>query len=119
MTIRVLLVEPDALLLEIYAHCLTRKGFEVARTDGHDGIAQLHSWQPDVVVLEPEMPNSLGERFLAEVLQEFGHVPVIILTRGVIPPTVQERCECHIKPFRMSALADAIRATLMPTGERL
>jgi DNA-binding response OmpR family regulator len=119
MTIRVLLVDPDALLLEIYAHCLTCKGFEVARSDGHDCISQLHGWQPDAVVFEPEMPDGLGERILAEVFHKFGQIPVIILTRGAFSPTVQERYECHIKPFRMSALADAIRATVMPTGDRL
>jgi DNA-binding response OmpR family regulator len=115
MPIRVLVAEPEDLLLEIYLLFFAAEGFEVATCNGDDCIKQLHDWQPHVMVLEPEILDGLGERILTEV----GHVPVIVLTRRAPSPTVQERCECHIKPFRMSALADAIRAAVMPTGDRL
>lgn len=83
MTIRVLIAEPDWALLATYQARLVREGIYVATArNGLDCLAELHRFEPDVLVLEPEMPSDGGEGVL-EVMHdvyELPLVPVFIIT---------------------------------------
>jgi DNA-binding response OmpR family regulator len=108
MAIRVLLADPERLLVEVYAQFLTREGFEVMpAVNEADLFENLHDRPPDVVVLEPELAGSDGEKLIHKVAAE--QVPVIILARKDYSAKIQESWEHHIKPFPMSTLAKSIR----------
>jgi len=81
MALRVLLADPDPTLLASYQTRLSQDGFEVSTaTNGVDCLEGLHTFRPDVIVLEPEMP--WGGRVLSVMHEVFDlpPVPVFIIT---------------------------------------
>lgn len=113
MGVRVLLADPEEMLLEAYQGFLSRRGFEVeTAASGPVCVAKLHSWKPDILVLEPEMPNGWGERILAEVARTDAseRASVLILTRSEQSTIPHPACALHLKPLSMVDLVDSIRA---------
>jgi len=111
MSIRVLLVDTESDLLDNYREFLTREGFEVqTASNGQDSLAKLRGWSPQVLVLEPDMPNGTGK----EILDEASNLPaeVIILSRLDRDSISHSVREYHVKPFSMAELANSIRATV-------
>ena len=115
MSIRVLLVDPESDLLDNYRRFLTREGFDVqTAADGLDCLAKLRGWTPDVLVLEPDMPNGTGKEILDEVSNHSTEVIILSrLDRGSMTYPVREY---HVKPFSMAELANSIRATASADG---
>jgi DNA-binding response OmpR family regulator len=112
MNIRVLLADPDESLLDTYRDCLMRQGFDVATaSDGPECMTKLDQWMPDVLVLEPDMPNGWGEKILNRLAGRLeSNTPVIILTRGEQRASRYPVREYRVKPWSMTALASAIHA---------
>jgi two-component system response regulator MtrA len=92
---RVLIAEPDALLLAAYQAFLAAEGVQtVAVTNGVDCRAALRQCPPDVLVLDSDLalgPDGEGLDLLREA-REASAVPVLILTshpedltRGGVP----------------------------------
>lgn len=82
---KILLVDDDALVLELYRKKLAEGGFEVRTAlDGVEAVKQLASFPPDLVVLDLMMPRLSG----ADVLKfmranaTLAKVPVVVLTNA-------------------------------------
>jgi DNA-binding response OmpR family regulator len=115
MAIRVLLSDPEEMLLQAYRRFLARQGFEVETTSSRtDCLTKLSVWKPDVLVLEPDTPDGWGESILAEVARQPGlsKVEVLILSRNDLKQTSFPVREYHVKPFSMVKLAESIRAAV-------
>ncbi len=80
--IKVLIVEDDEGICEMYATAFMREGFKVyTAKDGRVAIEKYHSKQPDILLLDIMMPDVDGYQVLKEVRKEAGqYVPVIMLT---------------------------------------
>ncbi|KKW36389.1 MAG: hypothetical protein UY81_C0030G0002 [Candidatus Giovannonibacteria bacterium GW2011_GWA2_53_7] len=82
--IKVLLVEDDTMLSDMYNMKFTNEGFEVWRgTNGVEGLAQLEkNGAPDILLLDVIMPQMDGFTMLAKVKENVAwkNVPVILLT---------------------------------------
>jgi DNA-binding NtrC family response regulator len=77
MAIRVLIADPDRTLLAAYQARLSQEGFEVrTATNGVDCLDALNGFEPDVLVLEPEMPWGGGEGVL-DVMHEVFELPLV------------------------------------------
>lgn len=79
----VLLIEPDALLGDVYGTALERAGHTVAwARGGQQAVMLADSTTPDVVVLELQLPGHGGVEFLYEFrsYQEWQKVPIIFHT---------------------------------------
>lgn len=80
---RVLLVDDEAYLREIYDIELTREGFEVIlATNGEEGLASIRKEKPDAILLDLQMPGKNGFDVL-EALKEdeqLKRIPVVILS---------------------------------------
>lgn len=82
---KILLVDDDALVLELYRKKLVQGGFEVqTATDGLDAIKVLGSFTPDFVVLDLMMPRLSGADVLKFIRARPGlaKVPVAVLTNA-------------------------------------
>ena len=115
MSIRVLLADPEEMLLDIYRDFLAQDGFEVETAPtGQDCLSKLRDWKPDALVLEPDMPNDWGEQILDEVNQhpQMRRVPTLILTRRDHKVVSYPVYEYHVKPVSMAELASSIRAAV-------
>ncbi len=80
---KVLLIEDDLILLEMYTHKFAHEGFEVeTATDGQDGIAKMKTFKPDVVLLDLIIPQLSGFEVLKVVKDDpvLSKIPIIVLT---------------------------------------
>jgi len=118
--IRVLIADPDRLLLSEYEKFLSGAGFEVmTATSGLDCVAQLRGFQPDVLVLEPELPWGWGDGVLA-LMQEGSDVPLVPVMILSAPSGVEELpraatfpiWEYQVKPLAPQQLAQRLRRLL-------
>ncbi len=80
---KILLVDDDAVVLELYRKKLAASGFEVRTApDGLAGIKSLGEFRPDLVVLDLMMPKFSGADVLKYLRAQpaLAQLPVVILT---------------------------------------
>lgn len=77
--LRVLVIEDNAVLRELYRDVLADEGHTVAVAgNGVEGLALL-GWQPDVIVLDLRMPVMDGFEFLRQIrTRNLPHPPILI-----------------------------------------
>ena len=77
---KVLVVEDDQGIRRIIKHNLVRESFTVFEAeDGVEGLAVAQDSNPDLVILDVEMPKMDGIDFCLR-LREFSTIPVIFLS---------------------------------------
>jgi len=80
---KILIIEDDKILLEMYQDKFAHEKFEVqTASEGQEGIEKMTSFQPNVVLLDLIMPKMSGFEFLKLVKadQSLSHIPIIVLT---------------------------------------
>lgn len=82
---RILFVEDDKVISEMYARALTRQGYAVDFAyNGTDGLAQAQSGQYDLILLDIMMPGLTGIEVLHELRGKDGKglagTKIVILT---------------------------------------
>lgn len=76
----VLLVDDDETTLRVLELLLTRRGFEVVKAQtAEDGLRKAYRFQPDIVLLDVNMPTMDGYE-MCRRLREMSDVPIIFLT---------------------------------------
>lgn len=114
---RVLVVEDDPGTCWAIAEVLTASGFVVSTAlDGAEALAVLNVVQPDVVVLDLEMPGIDGRTFLTRCRKDprHTHLPVVVLSGAATAREDAQRLGAQAymgKPFEVSQL-EAIVAAL-------
>jgi CheY-like chemotaxis protein len=91
---KILLVEDDELVSELYQIVFTTKGCEVTTAiDGIDGLEKLKLAIPDIILLDLMMPRMNGVDMLSELnaLDHLRHVPVFIIS-NLNDPQIVETC---------------------------
>lgn len=80
--IKILIVEDDKDICEMYATTFMRKGFTVyTAPDGSSAIQKYENKKPDIILLDIMMPNIDGYQVLKQVRKNVKkYVPVIMLT---------------------------------------
>jgi len=80
--IKVLIVEDDQGICEMYATAFMREGFKVyTAKDGKYAIEKYNSKQPDIILLDIMMPEVDGYKVLKEVRRRTDkYIPVMMLT---------------------------------------
>ena len=75
----VLVVEDDTNQRALYEEELLDEGYQVLTAgDGKEALARVREHQPDLVVLDINMPVMDGLDTLSQMLEENGHIPVIL-----------------------------------------
>jgi len=80
--IKILIVEDDKDICDMYAITFMRKGFTVFKaSDGRSAIQKFKNKEPDIILLDIMMPHVDGYQVLAEIRKEKKkYIPVIMLT---------------------------------------
>jgi len=86
----VLIVDDNLDLLELLHFALTRKGITVeTATCGEEGLEALRTRQPDLVLVDFEMPDMKGNQFLDRVealgKQSFSESSFVYCSAGACP----------------------------------
>ena len=79
---RILLIDDHALFRIGLQELLERRGLEVVAAvgDGEEGLQQVLSLQPDVVLLDMRMPRVSGLQVLRQLQEQGARMPIVILT---------------------------------------
>ena len=125
MAWRICLVDDDPDILTLVSATLAGEEFELATlsdpTTALEGIQRL---QPDLVILDIEMPRKSGLELCAEIREkpEFRQMPIVFLTSRSeaelkVKGMEKGAIEYTMKPFRTSDLLLRIRAVLAVAGD--
>lgn len=91
---KVLIVEDDWMLLNIYATTFEREGFDVLTAgNGEDGFELIKNEKPEVILLDIMLPGEKsGLEVLAEVkkIKSLKRIPVVILSNLEDDKTISE-----------------------------
>jgi two-component system, OmpR family, response regulator VicR len=90
---KMLIIEDDQLVGNIYRHKFQVEGFEVeVAGDGEAGIKAVSSFQPDVVILDLMLPKLNGVEVLRKIRSnaQSQSLPVVVLSNAYLSNLVQE-----------------------------
>lgn len=80
---KVLLIEDDPLMYDLYKLFLSTKGYDVSvATDGEMGLQRAEEWNPTIILLDMMMPKMDGLEVLVHLKTavKTKAVPVVMLT---------------------------------------
>ena len=120
MSARILLVEDDEVLQEIYANMLEGEAYEIVQAyDGVDALARLEEAGADLIVLDIILDEMMGDDFYMRIKRDaqLAEIPVVVAT--ALP---EERCQRMLdldpttaflrKPVRRGQVLEAIEKGL-------
>jgi DNA-binding response OmpR family regulator len=119
---KALIVDDDRVLADVVAFALRREGFEIIQA--YDGASAIRCWreeQPDLIVLDVNMPEMDGFTVCQEIRKQ-SNTPIILLTvRGEEDDIVQGldlgADDYIVKPFSPRQLVARTRAVLRRAGQ--
>ena len=101
---KILLVEDDFLLLEMYAITLSGEGYEVYKaSDGRQGLDLVKQEQPDLVLLDLSMPSISGFQVLADLKEAGDTTPVIVISNTDERAAIDKCKELGVKEYIVKA----------------
>ena len=85
---KILIVEDEDLMFEIYEHALEKQGYEVLRAkDGIEALAMISSNKPDLILTDLLMPNMSGFELVRRLHEMKANIPTIVATAlGALEP---------------------------------
>lgn len=110
MAKKVILVEDDEFIREIYTRQLKLEGIEaVAYANGKDGMAAITQGQVDLVLLDIMLPDTNGLEILKTIKQTetLKQIPVVMLTNLGQDEVIREG-------FRLGAAGYMVKAAYNP-----
>jgi DNA-binding response OmpR family regulator len=124
---RVLVVDDDSTMRELVKTTLQRAGLECRlAADGDKALEIVRSWQPDLALVDIEMPGKNGFEVLASLRGDLTtfDIPVILLTacqqdKEVIRGVQLGANDYVVKPFDPAALLVRIRKLLKDNVRRI
>ncbi len=114
----ILIVDDDALVIDMLRRGLSYKGYRIAAaSSGREGLEQIRDKNPDLVVLDIMMPDVDGLDVCRRLRMGGNHVPVLMLTaRDAVSDKVigleTGADDYLVKPFVFEELVARIRALL-------
>lgn len=119
---KALVVDDDQVLADVVAFTLRREGFEVVQAyDGETALRRLQSEQPDVIVLDVNLPGMDGFT-VCKRIRELVDTPIILLTvRGdendIVHGLSIGADDYIIKPFSPRQLVARAQAVIRRMGK--
>jgi two-component system cell cycle response regulator DivK len=117
---KILYVEDHPAQRDIMAQMLELSGYEVAvASDGIDGLEQVRSWGPDLVLMDLRMPRMDGFEAIKELRKDptTANLPIIAISAWASAKHKERAMEAganehFTKPVDLSKLLDTINSLL-------
>lgn len=101
---KILVIEDDFLLLEMYAITLSNEGYTVFKaSDGSTGQELVKKEKPDLVLLDLNMPSVSGFQVLADLKEEGNTTPVIVISNTDEQQAIDKCKELGAKEYIVKA----------------
>jgi two-component system chemotaxis response regulator CheY len=120
---KVLLVDDSRAIRNIQKNVLAQMGSMeiIEAADGVEALARVTDDQPDLILLDRNMPNMDGLEFLAKLRGAGNKTPVIMCTTEAEKSRVIEAIKAGatnyiVKPFTPESLAAKINETIAKVG---
>ncbi len=113
----ILVIDDDPTTVDLVSEMLSVNNFKVMTAyDGQEGLRQLYEHQPDLIVLDINMPMMDGW-VVCQRVREVSNVPIIMLTAQSAPEEIIKGLEMGaddyiLKPFDINVLLARVRANL-------
>ncbi|HEY7039121.1 MAG TPA: response regulator [Methylomirabilota bacterium] len=117
-TRKILVVDDEPEVRKLMEHFLTDRGYEVRLAEnGRQGLAELETFNPDVVLLDMHMPEMDGLETLKQLSARAPGLPVIMVTVNEDVQTTSNLLQLGAadyvpKPFNLDYLEQAINIQL-------
>jgi DNA-binding response OmpR family regulator len=108
----ILIVEDDTDTNVVIQEVLAEEGYScIAAFDGTEGFRLLVEHEPDLVLLDVQLPDIGGVEFLELKAQVSGiaDIPVIVMTGLMSVPRIDHVLGMLKKPFALETLLDLVR----------
>lgn len=123
-SVRILLVDDEALLLALLKRHLERAGYDVVATLTAEAALEALTgspWVPDLLLTDETLPGMRGSELAVTLQARFPHLRGLLcsgysLQASALPPLLRERFSILQKPYSPPALEAAIRTLLAPRG---
>jgi len=116
---KVLLVDDSKTMRNIQRGILTQLGYSEIEeaVDGQDALEKAASFQPELILLDWNMPNMDGITFIKEYRATGARIPVIMVTTEAEKSRVVDAIKAGVnnyvvKPFTPNVLGERIQETL-------
>jgi DNA-binding response OmpR family regulator len=115
---KILIIDDEKINTALVKFNLSEKGYEVIQAqDGAEGIERVKEFQPDLIILDIQMPFMNGYEFMAELkrIQGVETTPVIMLTANETMEDIFKMegvKDYFVKPVPMDQLFTRIVALL-------
>lgn len=125
MAKRVLVVEDNELNLKLFCDLLRAHGFDTEPvSDGREAVAKARSFQPDLVVMDIQMPHVTGLELIEEMKRdaELHAIPIMAVT-AYAGREDEERIRAAganayvSKPISLARFMDEVRALVPGTTQ--
>lgn len=122
---RILIADDDAANLELACEILANHGFAVAPArDGREVLDMIHSVQPDILLLDIQMPRMGGFEVVTCLRQNrsFSSLPIIAASASAMSGDKEVALSCGFnafieKPFESQALVELVNRFLSQIEE--
>jgi two-component system cell cycle response regulator DivK len=124
---KILIVEDNELNLRLFCDLLRAHGFEVEPVrDGREALERARAFEPELVVMDIQMPHISGLELIEQMKQEetLAAVPVLAVTayaaKGDEERIRDAGAEGYVsKPISVMKFVEAVRALLPTEDEQL
>jgi len=122
---RLLVVDDEQLIRELYARVLSLEGYEVETAeDGVEALEWLAREHFDLVMVDRQMPRLDGASLVLTLRSAGGNLPVIMISGSFattpLPAGVtRELSAALLKPVRRAEVVAAVDAALRPGASRI
>lgn len=102
MAKKILVIEDEKILGEMYRDILVQAGFNVEWVQSaEEGIETLAKTKPDLILLDILLPRASGVGFMKQLKEqkEFSSVPVVAFSNYDEPNTKKEALELGVKDY--------------------
>lgn len=101
---KILVIEDDFLLLEMYAITLSSDGYTVLKaSNGREGLDLIAGKRPDLVLLDLNMPSISGFQVLTDLKEEDNRTPVIVISNTDEQQAINKCKELGAKEYIIKA----------------
>jgi CheY-like chemotaxis protein len=99
---KILLVEDEEMVIDMYKEKFEREGFEVvAVMTAEEGLDLVKKEKPDLILLDILLPKKNGTFFMTEMKKdpEIAKIPVVALSNYEHPETKKRTLELGVKDY--------------------